>query len=312
MRTDSRELLAVGIFGNKSRIGDRIEVLLRRGRTFSPRASANSMAASAIVLSILMLAGSLAPRWIAFAQAQPRPSFEVASVKPGNPDSHQFGFNVQPGRYIITNATMKMMIGEAYDVRNHQISGGPKWLDSERFTIEAKPKDATPIPGGAAGMDLRPMLQSLLEERFKLALHRETRTEQVYELAVAKGGHKLKESSGPDSEGTTGIFSRGRGDLKATDAPIAMLAKILSQGLARSVIDKTGLPGKYDFALAYTPDPGEGAAFRPLPADSLPPADPDGPAIFTALQEQLGLSLESTKGPVEILVIDHAEKPDAN
>jgi uncharacterized protein (TIGR03435 family) len=313
MRTESRELLAVGIFGTKSNLGDRIEFLLRRGRTFSTRASGIGIIASTAALAALMLAGSLAPRWIAFAQAQPRPSFEVASIKPGDPDSRQFGFSIQPGRYIVTNATLKMMIGEAFDVRDFQISGGPKWLGSDRFTIEAKPKDATPIPAGAAGVNrLRPMLQSLLEERFKLALHRETRLEQVYELRAAKGGPKLKESAGPDSNGTEGIFGRGRGDLKATDAPIAMLANILSQRLARSVIDKTHLSGKYDFALDYTPDPGEGAAFGPLPADALRPADPNGPSIFTVLQEQLGLRLESTKGPVEVLVIDHAEKPDAN
>jgi hypothetical protein len=120
MRTESRELLAVGILGGKSRIGDRIEILLRRGRTFSPRTSAGSVLASAVVLSGLMLAGSLAPRWIAFAQEQPRPSFEVASVKPGDSLDQRVGIHLLPGgRFATTNATLKILVAFAYDVPTH-------------------------------------------------------------------------------------------------------------------------------------------------------------------------------------------------
>jgi hypothetical protein len=111
MRTESRELLAVGIFGGKSRIGDRIELLLRRGRTFSPRASTADVAAGTVVLCGLMLACSFFPRWIAFAQAPARPSFEVASVKPGDPNSRQFGYRQPPGgRYVATNVSLKNLI----------------------------------------------------------------------------------------------------------------------------------------------------------------------------------------------------------
>jgi uncharacterized protein (TIGR03435 family) len=309
VRIDSRELLAVGIFGSKSRIGDRIEMLLRRGRTFSPRASATGVVVSTVVLGGFLLAGSLAPRWIAFAQAQPRPSFEVASIKPGDPNSHQFGIGIRGSLFIATNASLKMMIGFAYDVQDHQISGGPKWLDSDRFSIEAKPKAA--IPFSMERMEpLKLMLQSLLEERFKLAFHRETRVEPVYELVVAKGGPRLKENSAPGPDGRVGLFGRGRGDLTATAMPIAVLAGTLSQRMGRSVIDKTGLSGKYDFTLVYTPD--QSTPGGPDERDAPAAPDPAGPSIFTALQEQLGLKLESAKGPVEILVIDRAEKPDAN
>jgi uncharacterized protein (TIGR03435 family) len=312
MRNRHQELLAVGIFG-ASKLGDRIEILLQRGRDFSPRASLGRVAVTAIVLLAFALVGSRAPRWIAFAQQTPRPSFEVASIKPGDPSSRQIGIGVRPGRFIVTNAPLKMMVGFAYDVRDHQISGGPKWLESDRFSIEAKPNNATPIPAGPEGMgQMRLMLQSLLEDRFKLALHRETKEEQVYELVVAKGGPKLKENSLPDAAGRVGLFGTGRGQITSTAMPISALANFLSQQLGRSVIDKTGLGDKYNFTLTYTPEPGQGGAFGPPGPDAPPPPDPNGPSIFTALQEQLGLRLESAKGPVDILVIDHAEKPDAN
>ena len=315
MQTESRELLAVGIFGCKSSIGDRIEMLLRRGRTFSPRASANSVTASAIVLGALMLAGSLAPRWIAFAQQQPRPSFEVASVKPGNPDNPQVCVCVEPPvRFFSINATLKMLIVDAYNVRNHQISGGPNWLDSAKFNIEARMPRATPIPAELDGPPqiLRLMEQSLLAERFKLAVHRETREEQVYELVIDKGGPKLKESTDTLRSGVPqGIGFNGRGHLTGAAAHMSLFANGLSQVLGRTVIDKTGLTGRYDFTLEWAPDTGLPGA-RPDGPDAPPPPDPNSPSIFTAIREDLGLRLQSASGPVEIIVIDHVEKPDAN
>jgi bla regulator protein BlaR1 len=315
MRTESKEMLAVGIFGNKSRLGDRVEMLLRRGRTFSPRTSVGGVMASVAVLGAMMLAGSLAPRWIAFAQQQARPSFEVASVKPGNPNNPQVCVCVEPpGRFFSINATLKMLIVDAYNVRNHQISGGPNWLDSAKFDIEARMPRATPMPAGSDGPPqiLRLMEQSLLAERFKLAVHRETREEQLYELVVDKGGPKLKESTDTLRSGVPqGIGFNGRGHVTGTAANMLLFVSQLSQMLGRTVIDKTGLTGRYDFTLKWAPDPGVPGA-RPDGPDAPPPPDPDGPSIFTAIREDLGLKLQSAKGPVEILVIDHAEKPDAN
>jgi uncharacterized protein (TIGR03435 family) len=309
MRTESRELLAVGIFGSKSNLGDRIEILLRHGRTFSPRASVAGVATSSAVLGALMLAGALAPRWIAFAQQAAPPTFEVASIKPGDPNSRQVSVGIrQGGRFSTTNASLETLIGFAYDVRNHQISGGPNWLDSAKFDIDAKPDGATPIPPGPAGAPrMRLLVQSLLADRFKLATHKETREEQVYELVLNKGGSKLREVPDPGLSRPNGL-RLGRGELIGTAAPMSLLANQLSQRMGRSVIDKTGLGGRYDFTLKWTPD--EGAP--PTGPDATPPADTSGPSIFTAVQEQLGLRLQSARGPVEILVIDHAEKPDAN
>jgi uncharacterized protein (TIGR03435 family) len=255
--------------------------------------------------------GAFAPHWIAFAQQKERPSFEVASVKPGDPNERRVSILMTPGgRFTTTNASLKMLIGFAYDVRNHQISGGPNWLDSEKYNIEAKPDNTVTIaPGPAGAPQIRLMTQSLLADRFKLTLHRETKEEPVYELLVAKGGPKLKEAT-ETAKGAQQGLRTGRGEINGMAAPLSLLAQMLSQQLGRSVIDKTGLTAKYDFTLTWTPELGQfPGGDRP---DAPPPPDPNGPSLFTAVQEELGLRLESTKGPVEILVIDHAEKASEN
>jgi uncharacterized protein (TIGR03435 family) len=265
----------------------------------------------AAALIAFALASPLTPRWIAFAQ---QPAFEVASIKPADPNLRSHFLGTQNGSFTATDATLKQLVGFAYDLRDHQIFGVPKWLDSDRYSIEGKPDNATRIPPGPAGPPLaRAMLQQLLAERFKLAVHRETKQEQVYELVIAKGGPKLQDAD-TTRAGPKGIGSTGPGRLQGMAASMGVLAQVLAQVLSRSVIDKTGLTGRYDFMLEYTPELGQFQTGPPSLPDGPgpPPPDPNGPSLFTALQEQLGLRLESTKGPVEILVIDHAEKPDAN
>ena len=202
---------------------------------------------------------------------------------------------------------MKYLLKTAYQVEDFQILGAPGWLDSDRFDIEAK------AVGDPPRSQVLLMLQSLLADRFKLALHRETRELPVYELMLAKSGPKFKEKPcvgqpGPDNPcgGFTGSL---RGMLVGRVVPTRELAEALATLLNRSVLDKTGLTGNYDFDLNWTPD---GATIRGPGDPDAPPPDPNGPSIFTAVQEQLGLELKSAKGPVEVLVIDHAEKPDAN
>jgi uncharacterized protein (TIGR03435 family) len=293
MRTESRELLAVGILGGNSRIGDRIEMLLHRGRIFSPQASSAGVAVSAFVLSVLALASALSPRWIAFAQAS-RPSFEVASVKPSGPDD-QLMYRLQPGgRYVATGVSLKMLIANAYMIQDHNISGGPGWRDTDKYNIEAKVGSPLP-PWPDSNKQLSLMLQSLLENRFKLLLHRETREEPVYKLVVAKGGAKLKMAKADESPG----FDMQPGSIRSMAVPLEYLAGNLGYTLGRTVIDKTGLAGKYSYIVTYTPD-------------DAPPPDANSASIFTALQEQLGLQLKAAKGPVEYLIIDHVEKPGAN
>jgi uncharacterized protein (TIGR03435 family) len=311
VRSESRELLAVGIFGHNS-LGDRIETLLQRGRDFSPRASIARVAVSVVVLLAFVGVGSRAPRWIAFAQQEPKLAFEVASIKPGNSGDERSGFYLQPGgRLTASNVSLKRLISYAYDVRDHQIAKGPTWLDVDAFTVEAKPDSAFTLPRGplppgppspAQSAPSRRMMQSLLADRFQLAVHRESRELPVFELALAKGGSKLKSAAArqglPD-----GLLHGGRGQVEGIAVPMWVVTFMLTQEVGRSVIDKTGLGGHYDFELKWTPE----TARRESP-DALP----ELPSLFTALQEQLGLRLESAKGPVEIIVVDRAEKPDAN
>lgn len=287
MRTETRELLAVGILGRSS-VRERIETLLTRGREFSARASGARVAISVATMLGFVIASSLTPRWIAFAQEEPAVRFEAASIKPSDPDhvGAQM-YSPSPGRFRTLTTTLKDLIGFAYQVEPHQIAGVP--LDSGKYDINAKAE------GPATGGQFRRMLQTLLADRFQVRFHRETSQLPVYDLVAAKNGPKLREVGSPGfgvDFGTLG-FVRGRG------ADLRTLASVLSRQLGRSVLDKTGIKGYYDFTLKWTPDVN-------LTADA---ADPD---VFTAIQEQLGLKLEASKSPVEILVIDHAEKPDAN
>jgi uncharacterized protein (TIGR03435 family) len=322
MRTESGELLAVGISSNKSR-GFESGLGGRRGRTFSPRPSAAGLIASTLVLAGLTLAGSLSPRWIAFAQEQPRLAFEAATVKPNNSGETRVsgGFRLG-GRYTVTNYTLRSLIAAAY-VRpqvnpDFLIAGGPKWIDSDRFDVDAKAADEFPMGEDGPVAPRRLMLQALLEDRFKLKVHHETRQGPVFALLFARNdrapGPKLRRSSidcAAPPAGTRGCTARiGQGRIAAAGTTVAQFASLLPRFVDRVVIDSTGLMGRYDLELKWTPAPGEWAAPPPPGRGESPPAD--GPSLFTALQEQLGVKLQSQTGPIDTLVIDQVEKPDAN
>jgi uncharacterized protein (TIGR03435 family) len=300
-------------------------MLLRRGRTFSPRASTTGIVASTLVLGALMLAGSMAPRWIAFAQQTSDPGFEVASIKrdvSGDPVTYARWF---PSLHI-ERMTLKNLVTLAYQVQDFEVAGGPGWIGSERYNIDAK-TESSPVPSQQYVALERRGLQTLLRDRFSLTTHRETKELPVYELTVAKGGLKVHLSNciqritgdtaiapGKTRSDYCGLTAFGRGRIQGSGVSVAYLSSLLSNRLRRAVVDKTGITGEYDLQLTFTPDAPPVAspdAPGPRPADGAAAADP-GPDIFTAMQEQLGLKLESAKGPVEILVIDHAEKPDAN
>ena len=259
-------------------------------------------------LAICLLATAVPP---AFSQTPAQ--FEVATVKPGDPADPQTMFYPDPNgaRFRAKNASLKALIGYAWDKQPTQISGGPKWLDSDRFDIEAKPRSITAMPADWTSRQqwfrqLRAMLQSLLEDRFRVVVHYETRQEPVYELVLAKGGSRLKE---PSTNEALPNLNVGRGQITANAMPLSRLTPVLSALVRRPVIDKTGLINRYDFILTFTPDVFQSGP--PAPG-APPPVDTDTPSLFAALQEQLGLKLEPTKGPVEQLVVDRAEKPDAN
>jgi uncharacterized protein (TIGR03435 family) len=235
--------------------------------------------------------------YVASARAQ-RPSFEVSSLKFGDPTERRKGIGTRGNQLEVVNVPLKDMISFAYDVETDQIVGEPKWIDAELFTITARPSAATALrtPDDSSNV-LELMLQSLLEERFKLGIHRETRVEPIYELVMAKTGPKLKDSAGPDANGRQGFFGPP-GYWVATNQPVASLVGPLSRQLGRPVRDKTGVMGRYDFTLRYSPELTQKAG-----------DDPNAPSVFTALEEQLGLKLESARGPVEIVVVDNAERP---
>ena len=247
---------------------------------------------------------------VALINAQP--AFEVASIKPNVSGAANRTIHPTPGRLSIFNLTLKDLVRYAYQVRDFQVSGGPSWINSDQYDIEAKAE------GNPSQDQMRLMLQALLQDRFELALHHDTKELPIYELTVAKGGLKLQplkpgdcmtyDPNNPPEPGHKnsdfcGNLSNGRGSFDGTSASMADVASMLSYPLGRTIVDKTGIEGKFRVHLTFAPDEVAGG----------PAASPDaGPSIFTALQEQLGLKLESAKGPVEVLVIEHVQKPSEN
>ncbi len=258
------------------------------------------------------------------------PSFEVATIKPSHSSENRRGMMMTPGKLTIDNMPLKSLIGFAFDARSDaQITGGPDWITSENYTIETKEDETQAaalekLSPEERGKQLRLMMQSLLIDRFKLKVSRATKETVVYALVVAKGGPKMTPSSqstpAPATPSHTGprIMMNRRGELKGTDSPMSQLADILSrqrEAEGRVVLDKTGLTGNYDWSLHWSPE-APAAAFKgadaDVPADRSPGPDGSGPTLFTALQEQLGLKLESQKGTVESIVVDSVEKPSEN
>lgn len=225
------------------------------------------------------------------AQAQ-TPAFEVASVKltqhGRGPDgwSHSSLDTPSPGNLTATNESLQGLIQFAYDVQEYQIAG-PEWLNSDNacYDITAKASSAT-------HNDMRAMMQTLLAERLKLAVHKETRTLSGYDLVVAKNGPKQLQTSA-DNGGHGGTRSMG-GQVTATHVSMGELARNLARWMHQPVFDKTGIEGNFDFKLDYEPNLSQETDTKP--------------GIFTALQQQLGLKLEPAKVPVEVIVVDHAER----
>jgi uncharacterized protein (TIGR03435 family) len=276
--------------------------------------------------------------------------FEVASIKPAPPSNGQRMFfgakggpgSQDPGRYSAENYTLLDLLVNAYGVDRYQVTG-PDWLGSERFNIMAK------VPEGATKEQFKLMLQNLLAERFQLTLHRDKKEMQVYELVVAKSGPKMKEAAPepadapppgrgpggpprvtfdsdgnpklPPDRGSMMIMTPKGARMRQSNVSMEDVARMLRNQLGHPVTDATGLKGKYDFELAWSPGAGgigmgRGMALpmpAPPPGGGAPGAEPSmaddsGPSLMSAIQDQLGLKLEQKKGMVEMLVIDHVEK----
>lgn len=233
-------------------------------------------------------------------------SFEAASIKLNNSGRAGGGIDLYPARIKVINASLKFCIQVAWDVKDFQVSGAAGWMEREHYDIDAVAAEA--FEKG----EFREMLKTLLADRFGLAVHSETQDKQGYALVVAKNGSKLP----PPVDDPSIHFSRtpsGDTTLKAPNVSMAQLASALSTTLGAIVVDKTGMEGRFDASFQWTPDSGQpvrlksGELAPPPPADATP-----GPSIFTAIQEKLGLKLESRKVPTEVIVIDHAQKPSEN
>lgn len=240
-----------------------------------------------------------------FLLVGPTQTFDVLSVKPANPNTPGMSIQTNRGRFVGRGVTLAFLIQFAYQLKPFQIFGGPTWINSEKYEIEGK-FDAEENKNNDDKLLL--MLQAGLTDRFKLKSHRETRELPIFVLGVAKGGPILRPAQDVSKSSMQGGRQSARGanshSLTSTGSTLANLAAQLSQNLGRKVIDQTGLKGSFDFTLEWTDDISANSG---ITVDS-----PAGPSLFTALQEQLGLKLEASKGPVEVFVVDTAERPSAN
>ena len=270
------------------------------------------------VLAAAVLTGFTAAQ--STSPAKP-PAFEVASVKPNTSGDGRVLMSPQPGgRLNLVNVPLRLMIRYAYRVQDFQVVGGPDWLSTARFDVVAKAEGGNP-----SQEELQLMLRSLLADRFKLVVRPDKREMPTYSLVPARADGKtaaqLRKSdancgpatapSAPPAPGQLPSCGSmlGFGNLKARGSTMAALASTLSTFAGRIVVDRTGIAGGYDVDLNWTPDQiPRPVGDQPVQVNGVT-IDPNGPSLFTALQEQLGLKLESAKGPVDVLVVERAEKP---
>jgi uncharacterized protein (TIGR03435 family) len=258
-------------------------------------------------------------------------AFEAASVRPNNSGEPGAMIRRQPGgRFNAVNVTARFLITFAYQLQPFQLVGGPGWLGNDRFDVVAKMEgDPPPMPPGSGPDQMMLAMRALLAERFKLVVHRETREIDIYALVVARADGQLGPALKPSVVDCAAEMARaGRGGAPAappgpndpfrcgsrqisgriqfSGMPISVFGNGIAGQVGRMVIDRTGLAGVWDFELTFAPERPIGAVG---PGVEAPPVDPDAPTLFTAVQEQLGLKLEPTKGPVDVVVIDSIEPP---
>ena len=246
------------------------------------------MKVPAVLLSVSLAAVEV------LAQNAP-PAFEVASIKENKTGSQNSSSRTAGDRYSASNVSLVGLLRTAYAVQEFQIAGYPAWAETDKFDIEAK------MESGANTRDFPLMLQKLLADRFKLIFHREQRQAPIYTLVVLKDGPKFKPGDPANCGGRSGGFNATPTDINGSCVSMEQFAARLSRSIGTHVVDGTSLKGTFDFKVSWLPDDrfsGRGASANPT--------------LFTAVQEQLGLRLQSGRGPVDTLVIDNAEKPVAD
>jgi uncharacterized protein (TIGR03435 family) len=274
---------------------------------------------------VALIAVAICPR---LAAQQSAPDFEVASIKRNTTADEIATFRAEPGRVTATNITVRDLILRAYELQQYELAGGPDWIDRERFDIAARSESQSSGP-------VAKLVQSLLAARFRLVVHRDMREVPAFNLVFARADKKLgsalkRSTEECDAEGrplsrTSGIpvlpptFKQGvitgcrliftPGWIMGAGQPMSVFARRLTQHLGRFVADRTGLTDRFDFSVSYLPE--DRARPIDMPAD-FPAIDPNAPALSTALQEQLGLKLEPSRGFADVLVIDSVERPTPN
>jgi uncharacterized protein (TIGR03435 family) len=231
------------------------------------------------------------------------PGIEVATVKPSRPDARGGGVQVSPGGTVTAiNAPLNMLIAMAYGVDQRQLGGGPSWIESDNFDITFKPDHE----GAPNRVQLRQLWQALLADRFALKAHIEKKEQPVYALSVLKSGLKMTKVDPP--RGNLPGFGVGPSNIRVNNATMDEFANLLSHVVGRPVVDRTGIAGRYDCLLRFMPSAAELAQ---LPKSDLPPEDA-APDVYAAIERQGGLHLESTKAPVDFVLIDKVETPSGN
>jgi uncharacterized protein (TIGR03435 family) len=233
-------------------------------------------------------------------QSSPSPAFEVASVKQNNSPDQRSSFQTSPNGVTITNYRLQFLIPNVYNVPVYAVSGAPGWLSSNKYDIVAR------APEGSSKEQFALMLQQLLADRFKLKFHREQKDLSGYALMPAKDGPRVKVEKHDQPEADDGRVGAGQGQVHGHMISSATLAQVLSLYLNRPVLDQTGIDGTFNVDLKWTPDATDRTPGPPQP--DAPASDPQGPSLFSALEEQLGLRLAGQRTSVQMFVIDHIDQ----
>jgi uncharacterized protein (TIGR03435 family) len=252
-----------------------------------------------LLIPSIVIASALAQNAASPAHMAPdaHPSFDVAAIKPHDPDSHRQGFSTHGQHVTIQNQSIASLILFAYSIHPAQIVEAPAWALHDRYDIDGK----TETPGEPNLRQQQEMIQKLLAYRFQLRFHRDKRELSVYAIQIFKGGPRLTPAANPDAQPDQDANVHGTELIQIyTSATISDLIPGMQFFLDRPIVDQTSLTGRYDIKLRYN-------------SDELGASDPNAaPSIFTATQQQLGLKLESVKAPVDVFVFDHVERPSAN
>ena len=287
--------------------------------------------AAPIVFGLLHATPSLAASGTNDASG-PAPGFASSSIKPSDPANPKVKFAFLTDSVTGTNITLQMVIRTAYRVEDAQVSGGPSWVNSEKYDFDLKMDQSTTdklqkLSDEQRAAEWFRMVRTLLEERFKLVVHREKKEVPGFVLVISESGSKLHEAkpgdtypnglSSPSGPTGAGTMRQGIGKLTVQGLSMVYITRLLTAQLGHVVVDKTGLTGKYDFALSWTPDESQPLVYRGISDDQrkagiVPPPAGSGPSIYAAIQEQLGLKLQPQTTDTELLVIDRVEVPTAN